>query len=47
MITYSDLEIDHCITSCSCVPRVMLEYNIKRETWVHQQSSKLGWTRNI
>ena len=41
MITYSDLEIESCqLTggSCSCVPRVVLEYNIKRETWV---SSKL------
>ena len=40
-ITYSDLEIESCqLTggSCSCVPRVVLEYNIKRETWV---SSKL------
>ena len=41
MITYSDLEIESCqLTggSCSCVPRVVLEYNIKRETKV---SSKL------
>ena len=41
MITYSDLEIESCqLTgdSCSCVPRVVLKYNIKRETWV---SSKL------
>ena len=40
-ITYSDLEIESCqLTggSCSCVPRVVLEYNIKLETWV---SSKL------
>ena len=42
MITYSDVEIEsYQLTggSCSCVPRVVLEYNIKRETWVH---SKLG-----
>ena len=38
MITYSDLEIESCqLTggSCSCVSRVVLEYNMKRETWVH------------